>query len=661
MKTVNGVVQGADADTTEIEQQINELAAQMEGLSGGGHVVNPEALTPWFAAQQGVVTSGGIANINFISDSFDEGGGGSAISTVAQRQNTLVSLLQKLFDAQFGPVGEGFTGAKFPNGGTDARYLFAGTWVDTGPAGLAGWAVISMGRKYSDAADATFTKLFHGTGTVVHFSANTATDPSTITVTVDGVLKETKQLYAASQVLMTSSVLGLDDGDHTLVVAATAGKISFLGGHDVGVNPNGIRVNRFCLGGSKSTDFGGPTATALFAYYAPALTVISLGPNDFGVTSVADYKAAITALVTEGLKTGSVMLQTWGIFYNVSTGADYYTALQEIASETGCCLFDTYGRIGTATGLLYGNHPNELFHRDEAEALFETIGTTLIQPIKTPYTAADLSNVITFDLAKSDTFFARVDDANAKTITWLNWPKGCKTVTAWYRCRAVATLTDGGTYPSTPTFAADYWHKVVYESFDGGTTKYATLAASYALPVIVHMQHSFTAANSTSVVPAADTGETATVVLGTWGINTNRLYCSALDGTASKGLIVWDKSLADGIIKFKLPVWQNSELFVFRYVDPNNYLGIRYFASAYNLFKKVNGTITSLGGFGIAPANNDSDEVALNGSNIKIYVNGTLRKEATETAHLTATKYGMITTNVDIRWDDLDFASLGDD
>lgn len=63
----------------------------------------------------------------------------------------------------------------------------------------------------------------------------------------------------------------------------------------------------------------------------------------------------------------------------------------------------------------------------------------------------------------------------------------------------------------------------------------------------------FTRADSTSVPGATETGAiTPTAVVGTWGINTNRLYASAV--VTATGYIGWDVGTTDVDVSIDLPV-----------------------------------------------------------------------------------------------------------
>lgn len=172
-------------------------------------------------------------------------------------------------------------------------------------------------------------------------------------------------------------------------------------------------------------------------------------------------------------------------------------------------------------------------------------------------------------------------------------------------------------------------------------------------------KHTFTAPNTSSGLPNADTGQVTEVISGTWGIDNNRAYYTGT-GTAFS---CWESSTSDVIVSLNNVGYVNSEpagAIAFRVSNANNYWLFRLLSNTLHLYKFVNGSASLVASKGIFYENgNHIFKVITEGSSIKCYVNDVLELSTTDTHNQTATKHGIrqhIPTSV--RFDDLLIESL---
>jgi len=98
---------------------------------------------------------------------------------------------------------------------------------------------------------------------------------------------------------------------------------------------------------------------------------------------------------------------------------------------------------------------------------------------------------------------------------------------------------------------------------------------------------------------------------------------------------------------------------VARYQDINNHLFVFQASDTAGLaiYKRVAGTATKIGDSSYIPANGDVYELELNGSNIILRVNGSVKTTAIDTAFLGETRMGLLGTSsaFSMAWDNITF------
>lgn len=150
----------------------------------------------------------------------------------------------------------------------------------------------------------------------------------------------------------------------------------------------------------------------------------------------------------------------------------------------------------------------------------------------------------------------------------------------------------------------------------------------------------FTRADSTSTLGSADTGQAWSAQVGTWGISGNQA-CETL-ATGSANAVV-DAGVADGEAEVDV-TWQSGQGgLVARSVDGNDLLLAIIYAGTLELYKIVAGLSTALGSYAWTPVMGTTYNLRISarGSAIKVYLDGTERIAVTETAHQSATKWGI--------------------
>lgn len=170
------------------------------------------------------------------------------------------------------------------------------------------------------------------------------------------------------------------------------------------------------------------------------------------------------------------------------------------------------------------------------------------------------------------------------------------------------------------------------------------------------LRHTFTAANSDTEIPAADTGQ-ATEVLGSavFGIASNQAkYVSgSVDGDR---YVVWDSGIADGSTQIALATVESGMHLVFRCSDVENLLLVAAESNPrYALYRKEAGAFNLLNSWAGTPASGDVVRARYVGSAITVTINGVERITATESFNATATKvgFGPFTALASARWDNL--------
>lgn len=155
----------------------------------------------------------------------------------------------------------------------------------------------------------------------------------------------------------------------------------------------------------------------------------------------------------------------------------------------------------------------------------------------------------------------------------------------------------------------------------------------------------FNRADNATSMGNAVTGQAWLPTSGNFGIDSNQAYCSRASGSA---FCVVDSGASDCVITIEVPiVYKNSTSstrIVFRATDANNIMWLASrSAISYNW-----GIVMINGGVATTPyaldcvANNDDVvKITLNGSSVRISVNGTEYLNETITFNATATKHGI--------------------
>ncbi len=145
---------------------------------------------------------------------------------------------------------------------------------------------------------------------------------------------------------------------------------------------------------------------------------------------------------------------------------------------------------------------------------------------------------------------------------------------------------------------------------------------------------------------------------GTWSVETEGSKVLAQKASAA-ALITTGSVWTDYVFeaRVKLPISNANAGIAFRVTDANNYYMYRVNSSAntLELFKCVDGTLTSVSStsFTATPKQWYSIKAAVQGNNIKAYVDGALKMEWTNpVTELTTGKVGFRTTSVDVVFDD---------
>lgn len=314
-----------------------------------------------------------IINLNCNGDSIFEGQCGAG-TTISAYENGFVAKLRAALAAKYGDVGEGFIGCHYPAGAATGRWTYAGTWQNYGEPG---WMNSINCKAVSVTGASTATLVFHGTGIVVMLQTNSETNPSTATITVDGSVLETKALYGYPRANVISTITGLEDGEHTLIVTRTAGRVSLLGAYETTTAVKGVRVNRLAAASAKIADMSYEAIhiTSCVDYWTPKLTIIDMLANDFLYsTSIANFKAKYQTIITHAKLYGDVLLVTVGALFNTTNqtipNSDYIQAMVELARDNNIALLDVARRWGGtyaeshALGYNYDGHPSVYGHQD---------------------------------------------------------------------------------------------------------------------------------------------------------------------------------------------------------------------------------------------------------------------------------------------------------
>lgn len=176
-------------------------------------------------------------------------------------------------------------------------------------------------------------------------------------------------------------------------------------------------------------------------------------------------------------------------------------------------------------------------------------------------------------------------------------------------------------------------------------SRIARLMPTVFLRSRVIVSDSFDRADSATTLGNADTGQAWTALAGVFGIARNQARC--VSGTVNLAATV-DSGLADCVITWDVPVvhkvTSSATRLVFRASDASNmlWLASRWPISfKWGIVKLEGGTATALDYCDIVANDNDTVKITLNGSSVKVSVNGTQYLDTTITFNASATKHGI--------------------
>ncbi|MDT3443600.1 DNRLRE domain-containing protein [Pseudofrankia sp. BMG5.37] len=153
---------------------------------------------------------------------------------------------------------------------------------------------------------------------------------------------------------------------------------------------------------------------------------------------------------------------------------------------------------------------------------------------------------------------------------------------------------------------------------------------------------SFTGPDSNSSLGDTDTGETWTVLSGSWGIEDNAAKLVSA-GSGSRSLAVMNAA-SDGTIRFTVPTAQDRVGIAFRAQDNNNYwsLYVKPSSGALVLAKRVGGTETTVATYtGACCSADDTYAIGMAGSVLTVYRNDRVVGSVTDGQFSTVTQAGL--------------------
>lgn len=161
---------------------------------------------------------------------------------------------------------------------------------------------------------------------------------------------------------------------------------------------------------------------------------------------------------------------------------------------------------------------------------------------------------------------------------------------------------------------------------------------------------SFTRADSAVSLGTSDSGHAWTAHGATWGVASGRGYQAVADGTYHAASV--NASVADGKVQATLAASAIGGICA-RLSDDSNFLHLEFGgANDFTLYKRVAGVFTSLGTFTATPAAGDVIALECRGTSLTAYLNGVARITATDAFNSSATRWGLSTQNITIRYDD---------
>ena len=324
-------------------------------------------LTNYYAAKANLdAGNSAIYGITFIGDSITQG---QYLGTAAQiRDNCFSGLIRNYFEGKYGYCGYGAMPMYHYSG--VAQFVFTGTWT-----------AYDQGYKQTSTFTTTVndyaTVQFKGTG--VSLLASGVVNASCV---IDGAAPIAILTGGGSTPRITAIATGLTNTDHTLVITYTGipGQVfNIVGIISIG-GTKGFRCNNISRAGYGVWRDVVANPILWTALLVPKLTIIMTGGNEIvaGYT-VNQLTGWLQTLITEGLKTGDVMLICPPSMLDRTEASQdpYYTAVIALAATNSihCVnIYDKWKRNGVALGFMYDDrHPNAAGHADIAEEIMKCL------------------------------------------------------------------------------------------------------------------------------------------------------------------------------------------------------------------------------------------------------------------------------------------------
>lgn len=357
-----------------------------------------KGLRGWFEERR-ALDNGANKIINLIGTGDSTVEGTSELSdTVANFSKGWLDLVRTEFAKRYGDVGEGWIGNRYPVSVTAAskRWTYTGTWNNFGGFG---WLYNANAQAVLPASNTgTATCVFNGTGFKLLALCGFGNAPASCTVSVDGGAAQAWAIPSTGVVTFTEYVItGLDPGDHTVVVTATATASStweFWGGYEL-KGTRGVRVNKLGMAGGTSahlahgvdsywTSNGYPNISICSDYWNPALNIVTFLANDFNTqVSLGSYRNNWNIILKRLKMTSkSILVTTGGGIFNAQKDIPiekYRDILYQMAMDYDVGFLDIAARWGgtIASSAKYRGdsvHFNSyLGHPDHAQAVLELI------------------------------------------------------------------------------------------------------------------------------------------------------------------------------------------------------------------------------------------------------------------------------------------------
>jgi len=151
----------------------------------------------------------------------------------------------------------------------------------------------------------------------------------------------------------------------------------------------------------------------------------------------------------------------------------------------------------------------------------------------------------------------------------------------------------------------------------------------------------FNRSNSNTTMSDADTGQAWLYYNGTWGISNNQAYMATYTGGTAQSSAVVDSGVSNCTITVGIPVISGEARVVFRLTDATNLFQLKAYSNNYTLRRFVAGSSTNIASYSTTPANGDRIVIALNGSQITVYINGTKAFTVSDSFNQSATCHGI--------------------